>query len=149
MNSCFRSFIFLALFSTINLGILSAQKFIPNYDEEKVPTYTLPDPLSPGGKKVTSRADWESHGRATTLGLFYDHVYGKIAKGFKPKMTWKIEREDPAALGGIAIRRQYLVTFENKIKARLLVYIPRDARGPVPGCLGLNFRGNQLVEADP
>ena len=126
-----------------------AQKFVANYDEEKIPAHTLPNPLSPGGKNVTSRADWESYGRATTLEFFNDHVYGEIPKGFQPKMTWKIEHEDPTALGGIAIRRQYLVTFENKIKARLLVYIPRDAKGPVPGFLGLNFRGNQLVEADP
>ena len=141
--------IYLLLIFTINPSMLMAQKFVANYDEEKIPAHTLPNPLSPGGKNVTSRADWESYGRSTTLEFFNDHVYGKIPKGFQPKMTWKIEHEDPTALGGIAIRQQYLVTFENKIKARLLVYIPRDAKGPVPGFLGLNFRGNQLIEADP
>ncbi|MDB4488069.1 hypothetical protein N9032_00870, partial [bacterium] len=100
MHVCSRYTIYLCLIFTINLSMLSAQKFVANYDEEKVPVHTLPDPLSPGGINVTSRADWESLGRATTLGFFHDHVYGKTPKGFQPKMTWKIEHEDPTALGG-------------------------------------------------
>ena len=133
--------IYLLLTFATNPGILSAQKFVANYDEEKVPAHTLPDPLSPGGKNITSRADWESHGRETTLREFQDHVYGKTPKAFQPKMNWKIEHEDPAALGGIAIRRQYLVTFENKIKARLLVYIPARRQRTCSGFSWSQFSG--------
>jgi hypothetical protein len=126
------------------------KKFVPNYDEAKVPKYTLPDPLSPGnGHKVETKEQWESHGRQRTLGLFEKHVYGKVPAGFQPEVKWKLLAEKPDALGGLAVRRECLVTIRNQVEVRMLLYIPKNRNRPVPGFLGLNFRGNQLVEADP
>ena len=64
-----------ACLSTAPADVRAAEKFVPNYDEAKVPPYVLPDPLAPaGGPVVAGRAAWESGGRARTLELFEDHV---------------------------------------------------------------------------
>jgi hypothetical protein len=125
-------------------------KFVPNYDESKVPAYRLPDPLAPpGGPAVTDRASWESAGRPRTLELFESHVYGRVPADFQPALEWKLDREDGSALDGSAIRREYLITIGGIVPVRMLLYLPKDAPGPVPCFLGLNFRGNQRVEVDP
>ena len=49
-----------------------------NYDESKVPKYTLPDPLvlSDGGK-VADAETWRVKRRPEILKLFQEHVYGR------------------------------------------------------------------------
>jgi hypothetical protein len=134
------------------------KKFVTNYDEAKVPKHTLPDPLAlPGGGKITTVKEWEERGRPATLKLITEQMYGKMPVG-KPKgFKVELENEVDDALGGKAIRREYVVSFaEGKgPRVRLLVYLPKDkvlndeGSLPVPAFLGLNFRGNQTVEADP
>jgi hypothetical protein len=131
-------------------GAEPVPKFVPNYDESKIPAYALPDPLAPaGGPAVTDRTGWESGARARTLAMFESHVYGRVPAEFQPGLEWKLDREDGDALDGTAIRREYLVTIGSRIPVRMLLYLPKSASGPVPCFLGLNFRGNQRVEADP
>jgi len=49
-----------------------------NYDEGKVPAYTLPDPLvTQNGKKVTDARMWKARRRLGILHLFETQVYGK------------------------------------------------------------------------
>jgi hypothetical protein len=111
-----------------------------NYDEAKVPAYTLPDVLAfDDGKKVTSAKDW-SRRRAELLERFETHVYGKTP-GARPRgMTFKVKSVKKDALGGKA----------DGPRMELLVYVPAAAKKPVPAFLGLNFCGNQCVtdEAD-
>ncbi|MCC6882130.1 MAG: hypothetical protein IT576_08265, partial [Verrucomicrobiales bacterium] len=55
--------------------------FVPNYDEAKIPSHTLPDPLvSLDGSRVTTVEQWKSR-RAEIYGLFEKHVYGRIPGG--------------------------------------------------------------------
>src|SRR6266571_4333082 len=43
---------------------MSAEPFTPNYDESKVPQYTLPDPLVMGnGRKVADAKTWQTKRR--------------------------------------------------------------------------------------
>jgi hypothetical protein len=138
-----------ALFGSL-LGADSGGKFVPNQDESKVPAYRLPDPLVPaGGPVIADRASWESVGRHHMLDLFEGHVYGRVPADFQPTLEWKLDKEDDGALEGTAIRREYLITIGGRVSVRMLLYLPKDAPGGVPCFLGLNFRGNQRVEADP
>src|SRR5262249_60892269 len=55
-----------------------AQQFKPNYDEAKVPKYTLPDPLvmldgTPGKDAKT----WTEKRRPEILNVFEEHAYGR------------------------------------------------------------------------
>ena len=73
------------------------------YDENKVPEYTLPDPV----KGISSALDWHRQ-RSELLKQFSQTMYGDILP--RPQ-EMKIELlESGSAFDGLAERRQYLVT---------------------------------------
>ncbi len=123
-----------------------------NYDESKVGTYTLPDPLvMNNGQRVRSAKEWTTRRRPEILELFATNVYGHSPQA--PKETkYEIFDVDEHALGGKAIRKQitvYLTTEKNGPKEDVLLYLPAGSKQPVPAILALNFMGNQAVIADP
>jgi hypothetical protein len=124
----------------------------PNYDESKVPAYTLPDPLvCEDGTPVRDRRVWEKRRRPELLWLFEEHVYGR-APTAAPGMWFEVVESDGAALGGRAIRRQVTIWLRgDRVGPRmdLLMYLPREQGRRVPVFLGLNFMGNHTVHPDP
>lgn len=130
----------------------AAESFTPNYDESKVPKYTLPDPLiMADGSRVANAKTWQMKRRKEILGLFQTHVYGRSPK--RPTdMTFEITSVDRSALSGTATRKEVRISFTpNKSGPTmdLLVYLPNEAKKPVPAFLGLNFQGNQSIHSDP
>jgi hypothetical protein len=124
-----------------------------NYDESRVPAYTLPDPLvMADGRRVTSAAQWRRERRPELLKLFADHVYGRTPVMDAPVAT-TVTDTDAKALGGKATRRQVTIGFGNRPNGpamHLLIYVPNErTTGRVPVFLGLNFRGNHAIHADP
>jgi hypothetical protein len=129
----------------------SAQNIVINQDETKVPAYILPDPLQGAdGKRITRSQQWLQHQRAAMLKLFEENVYGRMPG--KPKnMKFKINSIDSFALRGTAIRKQITILFNSDASAPsmdLLLYLPKSERKPVPVFTGLNFYGNQTINAD-
>jgi (4-O-methyl)-D-glucuronate---lignin esterase len=123
-----------------------------NYDETKVPAYTLPDPLvTQDGKKVTDARMWKARRRLEILRLFETQVYGKTpAKA--AAMRFHVNEIEPKALNGLATRTQITVRFSSDPagpKMDMLIYLPNKASKPVPAFLGLNFFGNQTIHSDP
>jgi len=122
-----------------------------NYDESKVPAYTLPDPLKfQDGRPVEDAAGWRRR-RQEILELFRTHVYGR-APDAPQGMRFERFDENPAALGGLALRRQVTVRLAPQADEPgmdLLLYLPAERHGPVPVFAMLNFRGNQEVHPDP
>lgn len=130
-----------------------------NYDEQKVPHYTLPElmPKATGTKSDLER--WESGRRAEVLSLLEQHIYGRTPTASVKVQSELVEQSDDA-LDGIAIRRQFELTFSRQqaspknrdashlIRVQVLVYTPKAATGPVPAFLGLSFSGNQSVHSD-
>jgi hypothetical protein len=139
------------------LGVLMAQMawaqpFEPNYDESKVPQYTLPDPLvaSDGQQIDTARLWWEKR-RPEILELFQREVYGR-SPGRPDSMAFQVTSVDRDALGGTAIRKEVSVLFtgqQDGPKMDVLIYQPKSADGPVPVFLGLNFYGNHTIRDEP
>jgi len=121
-------------------------------DESKVPAYTLPDPLVSGdGQAVTDAATWRSRRRPEILGLFEKYVYGRMP-GRPEGMKFETRSVARDALGGRAVRKQVTVLFSSKAdgpKMELLLYLPGEAKKPVPVFLGLNFGGNHAICRDP
>jgi hypothetical protein len=122
-----------------------------NYDESKVPDYTLPNPLIfPNGKKVTTPKAWWNKRRPQILKLFETQVYGK-SPGAPKAMYFKVTSVDTSVFGGKATRKQvsiYFTAHQDRPRMDLLIYIPNDVPKPVPAFFGLNFDGNQSIYPD-
>jgi hypothetical protein len=144
-------FIFLCVMALVTAHARAQQPDI-NYDESKVSSYTLPDPLvTSGGEKVSDAKTWTKTRRTEILKLFETFVYGKTPST-AASVTFELTSEDKNALGGKATRKQVAVLFAGKPdgpRMDLLLYVPNQAKGPVPAFLGLNFGGNQAVDLDP
>jgi hypothetical protein len=123
-----------------------------NYDESKVPPYTLPDPLVMlSGERVEDAAMWRARRRPEILELFRAEVYGR-SPGRPEGMTFKAFELDRRALDGRATRKQVTVSFTGKEDGPamdLLMYLPNGVSGPVPVFLVPNFNGNHGVCPDP
>jgi hypothetical protein len=123
-----------------------------NYDESKVGTYTLPDPLVfNDGKRVRTAADWTKRRRAEVLELFATNVYGHNPAA-PQNLRYEVFDTDQNGLGGKAIRKQITIYFSDKNEApkeELLLFIPKNSRKPVPVFLLLSFNGNQTAAKDP
>ena len=123
-----------------------------NYDEAKVGTYTLPDPLvTSSGARVKEAATWTRGRRPEIYKLIESTQFGR-APG-KPDHV-DVDRFDTgtSALGGKAIRRQttlYFTADRKGPKAEVLSYVPADAKGPVPLLLEISFSPNSNVVDDP
>ncbi|GIX08115.1 MAG: acetylxylan esterase [Candidatus Poribacteria bacterium] len=135
------------------IGLLLLVRTDVNYDESKVPRYTLPDPLrTEAGEPVTTPEIWFEKRRPELLELFAEHVYGHTPGGAPEGMRIVLDATDETALGGKATRKLYTVYFDPerpKPYMELLVYLPNDGPRPAPVFLGLNFHGNQSVHPDP
>ena len=151
MGTDFLTFLGLLVLGIV-FGSLRTQAFEPNYDESKIPHFTLPDPLlTAAGEKVLNARMWQEDRRPEILGLFRTHVYGHSQVPLA-ETTFEVTRETPGALAGKALRKEVTVYFSGKKdgpKMALLIHLPPEAKGPVPLFLGLNFNGNHSVHSDP
>ena len=123
-----------------------------NYDEAKVPAYTLPDPLiANNGKPVTTARQWTQSRRAEVFALFEEHVYGR-SPGRPRGMKFELTGIDHLALDGLATRKEVTVYLTGKTdgpKMTILMFVPNERKKPAPAFVGLNFQGNHAVHDDP
>lgn len=123
-----------------------------NYDESLSGTYTLPDPLVfPDGKKVKSASQWYKKRRPQIVSLFEEFEYGRIP-AMPKNLSFDVFDKGTPALNGKAIRKQvtvYLTSDTSDHKMELLIYLPAEARGPVPVFFNVSFSPNVSVVDDP
>jgi len=123
-----------------------------NYDESKVPKYSLPDPLiTLDGQKVTDAKTWKGKRRGEILELFRKQMYGR-SPGRPEQMSSHLKEIDRTALGGKATRKQVTIGLtqgDKHVYLDLLLYLPNKVKGPAPVFLGLNFGGNHAIADDP
>ena len=80
-----------------------------NYDESKVPEYTLPDPLKmEDGREVTTAQMWCDERRPEVLQLFEEHVYGR-SLGQPPALRFELFEQ--TRLWGQAVKRAIVAAF--------------------------------------
>jgi hypothetical protein len=125
----------------------AAQPPTANYDEAKVPVYTLPGALNlASGKAVRDAKTWRQQRRPEIMRLLEDQMFGK-APGRPEKLTFELTSIEKSALSGKAVRKEVSINTAGKT-LHLLLYLPAQAKGPVPVFLGLNFVGNQGVSKE-
>ncbi|MBQ6618778.1 MAG: acetylxylan esterase [Thermoguttaceae bacterium] len=146
------SFLFAALPAAVLFFGFTALAWEANYDESRVGTFDLPDPLvCADGTPVTTPEEWTQKRRGELWELFQNNMYGVMP----PKQCAHLESEllaEKSVFGGKAVQRQvvlYLNAPEETPRMNLLIYLPANAQGPVPAILAPNFMGNQTVSEDP
>lgn len=134
----------------VNWGEVRSQE--ANYDEAKVPEFTLPKILeSENGERVDSVREWRESRRPEILSRFESEMYGRTPTA-DIEVRFTPVSEDREALQGLAVRKQITLTFAGNGREKdihLLVYLPAKAREPVPAFIGLNFNGNHTIHPDP
>ena len=123
----------------------------PNYDESKVPAYTLPKVLSGENLETISNiAHWQQR-RGELLALFEQNIYGTFPRN-NCEMTAEKREASADALGGLATREQWELQFKSTFgtaRIDVLMYRPNHVSAPAPVFAGLNFRGNHTIHNDP
>ncbi|NQU49713.1 MAG: acetylxylan esterase [Planctomycetes bacterium] len=135
-----------------------------NYDETKVPSYELPDPLIDNSGKQVGRDQWVAYRRSEVQCLFEDSVYGRTPSR-EMKVRYEVLDHDPEALDGRATRKQIAAFFgDEKYRLDILLYIPNQPdqpnpthqsnkpnqpKKPVPCFVAVNFDGNHSIHSDP
>jgi hypothetical protein len=123
-----------------------------NYDEAKVGTYSLPDPLKlDDGKPVRDARTWYSKRRPEIVEMFETQQYGR-APGRPPDESFETVDKGTSALNGKAIRKQvtiYLTKDKTGPSIDLLIYLPAAAKKPVPMFFSINFGAVQNAVDDP
>ncbi len=145
--------LYIAILMSLVLAMSAqAQRPDTNYDESKVPDYTLPDPLVlASGDSVPDADTWTQKRRPEILELFRTHVYGR-SPAAPDTIEFKQTSIDKGALGGLGTCRQVSIRLtpdRPDLTIDILIYLPNDAQGPVPMFLGLNFSGNQTIRPNP
>jgi predicted MPP superfamily phosphohydrolase len=114
-----------------------------NYDEARVGSYALPDPLAlTGGGRIRNVEEWRAR-RADILELFRANVYGRVPET-PGHGQFETIADDPAAMSGAATLKRIAVTWRNadgtrKSRFDLTLFLP-NARRPAPVFLLLNNR---------
>ena len=115
------------------------------YDESKVPKYTLPDPLvMADGKKVTDAKTWKEKRRPELLRLFETHVYGRTMVGRPKEMTWEVAIEDRQPKTITKTVKLYFAGRKDGPSMDLTLTLPNTGKR-VPVFLLASGRSNQLI----
>jgi hypothetical protein len=139
----------LSLLLLLSPALVYAQDTI-NYDESKVLPYKLPELMKCNdGREVKTVEEWEQIRRPELIELFRDQIYGRNPQE-KINVSYQIA-SDKMVFGGKARRQEIKFIFakaNQKHEAVLLLFLPTNAKKPVPVFMGYNFSGNQTVSAD-
>jgi hypothetical protein len=131
---------------------VDAQVAEPNYDEDKVPEYSLPNPLrNVDGTAVSDAQTWRQKRRPEILRLFEEHAYGTMPPR-AAALRFETVSVESNALSGKATRKQITIHFSTSPdgpQMDLLIYLPNPVGGPAPVVVGLNFFGNHTIHDDP
>jgi hypothetical protein len=122
--------------------LTKATGHVSNYSEEKVPAYSLPDPLvMASGEKVTTAQMWREKRRPEILKLYETEIYGRIPEN-APTVTWEVTETDAGAREGAAVMKRVVGRMGENAdgpKMNLTLHLPAKVNGPVPMLLSISF----------
>ena len=120
-----------------------------NYDETKVPSYTLPELLKTSdGQIVKSTSDWERMSRPEVLTLFENHVYGQMPKSYD-SIKFTVAKEESNAMSGKAHLKEVTISVWKKMKSvdiHLTLFTPLAVKKPAPVFLLINNRSKRNTD---
>ena len=117
-----------------------------NYEESRVPPYTLPDLLAAGNRPITTPEQWTPR-REEILGLFRDTVYGR-SPGRPEHLAFTVLEENPRAMDGAATLRRIRIISRQAQRSHqfeLTLFLP-NTPGRAPVFLFINNRPASLTD---
>lgn len=137
-----KAYLFLLVYATN----LSAQ----NYDEAKVPPYTLPELLTTfNGQNINNASDWENKRRPEIVMSFQNNIYGQMPGDFD-SLKFKITNESSMAMKGKAHLKQVTITAwrkDNSVDINLILFTPTRVPKSAPVFLLINNRDKRNTDA--
>jgi alpha-N-arabinofuranosidase len=139
-----------------SVGVLEVASGAPIEQTKVQGSSVKPDLLTlNNGQPVRDAMTWWKSRRPEILEALETEEYGhmpggRMATRYTPR--YHLDLIDRKALSGKAVRKQITISFngiEDPPKLHLLLYVPVKALGGAPAVLGLNFNGNQTIDADP
>lgn len=134
---------------TLAAFICFTKVYSQNYDESKVPAYTLPDVLkTSAGKKVSDRSAWEKTRRPEVLRMFEENVYGKVPQDYD-SIKFTVSNDIASAMDGKAHLKEVTITvwkINRPLAIHLVLFTPNAQRKPVPAFLLVNNRGKENMD---
>ena len=124
-----------------------------NYDEAKVPPYTLPDPLVlPNGKPVHTPGQWWTQRRPELLHLLEASMYGRIPAN-TPSVHWTVDSNENSTVSGTDATTQKLTGHvDNAADPSITVNIdveltlPAHPKGKVPVIVAFDWPASFWAE---
>ncbi len=121
-----------------------------NYDESKVPSFVLPNPLvGPNDQPIVTAKQWTNVGRPAAFRLVAENVYG-VRPAALDEVAMEVVARTESNQGNIRRKQVTLRLSRNgkSVDLHMLIYLPAKAKGPVPTFLALNFNGNHTITDD-
>jgi hypothetical protein len=123
-----------------------------NFDEAKVPSYSLPDPLMlNNGKKVKTAAAWWNRRRPQIVEDFDREIYGRVPTN-TPKVNWEVTRTARETIGNVPVITKKLVGRADNssyplinVDIQLTLTTPAGASGPVPVIMEFGLSAEALA----
>ena len=128
------------------LIVCGSKLYAQNYDETKVPSYTLPEVLKTStGQIIKNMADWENKRRAEILSLFENNVYGQMPKDYD-SLGFIINNESGNAMNGKARLKEVTLSIwkaGKSVNIGVTLFIPNQVKKPAPVFLLVNNRSKR------
>ena len=129
--------------------LLFIKTMAQNYEESKVPAYTLPNVLqTESGKLVHDKAAWEKDRRPELLKLFADNEYGQMPTDFD-SIRFTTTNDVTDAMDGRAHLKQVTISVwrNNKpVDIHLVLFTPNNHKKSVPAFLLINNREDSTMD---
>lgn len=137
------------IFASLLLLLTFVNATAQNYDEAKVPAYTLPEMLKTNdGRVVKDKKMWEETRRPEILKLFTDNIYGQMPQDYD-SIRYAITNEDKAAMNGRAHMQEVAIQVfrvKKSVKIHLILFVPNNIQKPVPVFVLINNRGTDNTD---
>lgn len=132
-----------------SVDILAQARDEPNYDESKVPEYTLPDLLrTDKGTLIKNQKEWQEIRRPELIKAFEDNIYGQMPLAFD-RITYSKLKDTKSAMDGKARLKEVLIRVfkkDQELEINLVLFIPNRAKKPSPAFLLINNRGKDNTD---
>lgn len=117
---------------------------LTNYYEDRIPPYTLPDPLVlSDGRPVVDDDMWFDERREEILTFYQNQIYGRVPET-APEIRWEVASTDSGARDGAAVMKRvvgHMSEAPDGPEMNVTMYTPAGASGPVPMILTITFGG--------